>query len=145
MTSTADRAVVEAVMDCVAARAAGHREQAMEALGRVLASDNVLDWFPAMCAIAEIVKQLGGLNDCGPGEYYGLEVDGPEPVDDSPPAPLAAMRFITAHVNGDTDLALAIFHALCTSGDPSSMSEVIVCLVDAAGAVVRNPQSTAGR
>ncbi|MEV8388640.1 MULTISPECIES: hypothetical protein [unclassified Streptomyces] len=70
-------------------------------------------------------------------DFWGIRtLDGSRPEDTVPAPDLFAARFITAHLNNDTDTTLALYLAAYRSNDPDLFPACMRTLLAAAGEAV---------
>lgn len=91
------------------------------------------------CALAEAVARMSDYERGGDG-FYGFEVEhldrgtiSPEDVEDDAQDMMAAMRFVTAYLNRDSDQTLALFYAPRTPEEAMLLPVGLVKLVGATG------------
>lgn len=117
----------------------GEGERVADLLGEIGGRFGDHGMYGLCCALAEAVVRMEGY-ERGGSRFYGFEVRhqdrgvvAPEDADDEVQDMMAAMRFVSAYLNRDSDQTLALFHSPQTPEEAVLLPIGLVKLVGATG------------
>ncbi|MCK7627260.1 hypothetical protein MUU72_29900 [Streptomyces sp. RS10V-4] len=131
--------IADAIWEAVYQWVKGRREESAQILTALTKTQTPSMMYGVACGIATVAKaavlKVHGHHHraC----FWGIgAVDGSRPESTIPPTALFAARFIAANLNGDSDMALALYQAAYTAKDKMLWPACMHALLAATGEAV---------
>jgi hypothetical protein len=129
-----DEELAHATINAIALAASGDGEQAADILDTVVERHGERGLYCVCTAMAETVKRIAFDGTDPARGYAALEtIQPPEDMSPDDRPDLWAARFVTAHLNGDGEQKLALWHA---ERDPARVGDNVAALLFMAANVV---------